>query len=215
MSDFFMALVESTDQARRDFETHPVALAAVADGLSVERYRKLLLELYQIVWHFNPICAAAASRMPDAHRELRYFLYRHMAEESGHEQWVGNDLQAIGVGEAAPLKHQPSPSTLALIGYNYWGADRRDPCSVLGMMYVLEVIASVYGGAFASAMRESLLLVGDRGVTFIGSHATLDADHMVQLRKILVTIEDAGARDAIIESTLVNFEFVTRIFATI
>ena len=210
-----MALVESTDQARRDFETHPVALAAVADGLSVERYRKLLLELYQIVWHFNPICAAAASRMPDAHRELRYFLYRHMAEESGHEQWVGNDLQAIGVGEAAPLKHQPSPSTLALIGYNYWGADRRDPCSVLGMMYVLEVIASVYGGAFASAMRESLLLVGDRGVTFIGSHATLDADHMVQLRKILVTIEDAGARDAIIESTLVNFEFVTRIFATI
>jgi pyrroloquinoline quinone (PQQ) biosynthesis protein C len=215
MSDFFMALVESTDQARRDFETHPVALAAVADGLSVERYRKLLLELYQIVWHFNPICAAAAGRMPDAHRELRYFLYRHMAEESGHEQWVGNDLEAIGVGEAALLKHQPSPSTLALIGYNYWGADRRDPCSVLGMMYVLEVIASVYGGAFASAMRESLLLVGDRGVTFIGSHATLDADHMVQLRKILVTIEDAGARDAIVESTLVNFEFVTRIFATI
>jgi hypothetical protein len=52
-------------------------------------------------------------------------------------------------------------------------------------------------------------------VTFIGSHATLDADHMVQLRKILVTIEDAGARDAIVESTLVNFEFVTRIFATI
>src|SRR5678815_4027505 len=215
MRDFFMALVESTDQARRDFETHPVALAAVADGLSVERYRKLLLELYQIVWHFNPICAAAASRMPDAHRELRYFLYRHMAEESGHEQWVGNDLQAIGVGEAAPLKHQPSPSTLALIGYNYWGADRRDPCSVLGMMYVLEVIASVYGGAFASAVRESLLLVGDRGVSFIGSHATLDADHMVQLRKILDTIEDAGARDAITEPALVNFEFVTRIFAAI
>ena len=83
------------------------------------------------------------------------------------------------------------------------------------MMYVLEVIASVYGGAFASAVRESLLLVGDRGVSFIGSHATLDADHMVQLRKILVTIEDARAREAIIESTLVNFEFVTRIFAAI
>ena len=181
-----MSLVESTDQARRDFETHPVALAAVANGLSVERYRKLLLELYQIVWHFNPIAAAAASRVPDTHRELRYFLYRHMAEESGHEQWVSNDLEAIGVGEPALLQHRPSPSTLALIGYNYWTADRRDPCSVLGMMYVLEVIASVYGGAFASAMRESLLLVGDRGVSFIGSHATLDAEHMVQLRKILV-----------------------------
>jgi len=210
-----MSLVESTDQARRDFETHPVALAAIADGLSVERYRKLLLELYQIVWHFNPICAAAASRVPDTHRELRYFLYRHMAEESGHEQWVSNDLEAVGVDEAALLQHRPSPSTLALIGYNYWGAERRDPCSVLGMMYVLEVIASVYGGAFASAVRESLLLIGDRGVSFIGSHATLDMEHMAQLRKILVTVDDAGARGAIVESTLVNFEFVTRIFAAI
>ena len=64
-------------------------------------------------------------------------------------------------------------------------------------------------------MRESLLLVGDRGVSFIGSHATLDMEHMAQLRKILVTIDDAGAREAIVESALVNFEFVTRIFAAI
>ena len=208
-----MALVESTDQARRDFETHPVALAAVADGLSVERYRKLLLELYQIVWHFNP----SAQRRPAVPRTRIGSAYSCTGtwRRSPAMSWVGNDLEAIGVGEAALLAHRPSPSTLALIGYNYWGADRRDPCSVLGMMYVLEVIASVYGGAFASAMRESLLLIGDRGVTFIGSHATLDADHMVQLRKILVTIEDAGAREAIIESTLVNFEFVTRIFAAI
>jgi pyrroloquinoline quinone (PQQ) biosynthesis protein C len=215
MGDFFMSLVERTDQARRDFETHPVALGAVADGLSVERYRNLLLELYQIVWHFNPICAAAASRLPDEHRELRYFLYRHMAEESGHELWVGNDLEAIGVGEAAVLSHQPRADTLALTGYNHWSADRRNPCSVFGMMYVLEVIASVYGGAFAAAVRESLILVGERGVSFIGSHATLDAEHMADLRKILRTIEDEEAREAIVESALVNFEFVTRIFAAI
>ena len=215
MGDFFMELVEGTDQARRDFEAHPVALGAVADGLSIERYRRLLLELYQIVWHFNPVCAAAASRIPDSHRQLRYFLYRHMEEESGHEQWVGNDLEAVGVVETTRLTHRPTPSTLALIGYNYWTADRREPCSVLGMMYALEVIASVYGGAFASAVRESLLLVGDRGVSFIGAHATMDADHMVQLRQILNTIEDDAARQAIVESALVNFEFVTRIFAQI
>ena len=215
MGDFFMSLVERTDQARRDFETHPVALGAAADGLSVERYRRLLLELYQIVWYFNPICAAAASRLSDQHRELRYFLYRHMAEESGHERWVGNDLEAIGVGEAVVRAHQPLADTLALTGYNHWSADRRNPCSVLGMMYVLEVIASVYGGTLAAAVRESLLLVGDRGVSFIGSHATLDAEHMVQLRKILRTIEDEEAREAIVESALVNFAFVTRIFAAI
>ena len=80
----------------------------------------------------------------------------------------------------------------------------------------LEVIASVYGGAFASAVRESLLLIGDRGVSFIGSHATMDMEHMVAAAQgSRHLIDDAGAREAIVESTLVNFEFVTRIFAAI
>ena len=215
MLPFFAELVTRTDEARRDFETHPVVLAAVADGMSVERYRKLLLELYCIVWHFNPVCAAAASRIPDTHREVRYFLYEHMQEESGHEAWVMNDLEAVGVGPAATLAHSPSIDTLALTGYNHWAADRRHPCSVLGMMYTLEVIASVYGGTFASAIRDSLLLDGERGISFIGSHATLDAEHMIDLRKVLNTLTDGAARDAVAESVLVNFHHITRVFSAV
>ncbi len=215
MLPFFADLVTRTDEARRGFETHPVVLAAVADGMSVERYRKLLLELYHVVWHFNPVCAAAASRIADTHREVRYFLYEHMQEESGHEAWVMNDLEAVGVGPAATLAHPPSFDTLALTGYNHWAADRRHPCSVLGMMYTLEVIASVYGGTFASAIRESLLLDGEHGISFIGSHATMDAEHMIALRKVLNTITDDAARDAVAESVLVNFHHITRVFSAV
>ncbi len=215
MLPFFADLVMRTDEARRDFETNPVVLDAVAHGMSVERYRKLLLELYHVVWHFNPVCAAAASRVPDTHAQVRYFLYEHMHEESGHEEWVMNDLEAVGVGHADTRGHAASIHTLALNGYNYWSADRRHPCSVLGMMYALEVIASVYGGTFSSAIRESLLLEGDRGVSFISSHATMDAEHMVALRKILNTITDEAAREAIVESTMVNFHHFTRMFEAV
>ena len=211
MQSFFADLVIRTDESRRAFETHPVVLEAVANGMSVERYRRLLLELYQVVWHFNPICAAAASRLPDTHRQVRYFLYEHMHEESGHEEWVLNDLDAVGVGAQATRAHQPSESTLALAGYNHWSADRRNPCSVLGMLYALEVIASVYGGPFASAITESLLLQGGRGVSFISSHATMDAEHMADLRQVLNTLRDEAAHDAVVESTLVNFHHFTRI----
>ncbi len=83
------------------------------------------------------------------------------------------------------------------------------------MMYALEVIASVYGGTFSSAIRESLLLEGDRGVSFISSHATMDAEHMVALRKILNTITDEAAREAIVESTMVNFHHITRVFEAV
>jgi pyrroloquinoline quinone (PQQ) biosynthesis protein C len=215
MLPFFSDLVMRTDDARRDFETNPVVLDAVAHGMPIARYRRLLLELYHVVWHFNPVCAAAASRVPDEQRQVRYFLYEHMHEESGHEQWVVNDLEAVGVSQATLLAHQPSVHTQALAGYNHWSADRRHPCSVLGMMYTLEVIASVYGGTFSAAIRESLLLEGERGVSFISSHAEMDAEHMVELRIVLNTVSDTAAREAIVESVLFNFHHFTRLFEAI
>lgn len=211
MPPFFLDLVTRSDEARRAFETNPVVVDAVARGMTVERYRALLLELYHVVWHFNPVCAAAASRVADTHRQIRYHLYEHMHEESGHELWVLNDLDAVGVPAEVARRHAPSACTLALNGFNYWSADRRHPCSALGMLYALEVIASVYGGPFASAIKESLLLEGERGVSFLASHASIDARHMAELRGVLNTLEDDATRDAVVESAIVNFDHFTRI----
>jgi pyrroloquinoline quinone (PQQ) biosynthesis protein C len=205
MTPFFADLVSRTDEARRAFESNSRVLDIVANGLPLERYRKLLLELYHVVWHFNPVCAAAASRVSDAHKQVRYFLYDHMNEEKGHEEWVINDLEAMGVKAGQVLDYKPTELMLAMNGYNYWAADRRHPCSALGMMYALEVIASVYGGPMTAAITDSLLLQGDRGISFISSHATLDAEHMAELRVILNTLQDAPAQEAIVESTVFNF----------
>ncbi len=215
MLPFFADLVSRTDEDRRAFETHPKLVDAVAHGMPVERYRALLLELYHVVWHFNPVCAAAAARLgspahdPDA--ALRYFLYEHMHEECGHENWVLDDLEAVGLTRQAARAHRPSAHTLALNGYNHWSAAQRHPAAALGMLYALEVIASVYGGPFASAIRESLLLEGDRGVSFIASHATLDSQHMAELRQVLNQVTDESARDVVVESVQVNFHHLTRI----
>ena len=215
MLPFFVDLVSRTDEARRGFESNSKVLDIVANGLPLERYRNLLLELYHVVWHFNPVCAAAASRVGDAHKQVRYFLYDHMNEEKGHEEWVINDLDAMGVKVEQALAYQPSQYLLALNGYNYWSADRRHPCSVLGMMYTLEVVASVYGGPMTAAITDSLLLQGDRGISFISSHATMDAEHMAELRVILNTLHDDGVKDAIVESAIFNFHQFTRVMEAI
>ena len=215
MVPFFIDLVTRTDESRRGFETSPKVLDIVARGLPVERYRKLLLELYHVVWHFNPICAAAASRVSDRNRHIRYFLYEHMQEEAGHEEWVLNDLAAMGVIREKSLAYAPSVFLLALNGYNYWCADRRHPCSALGMVYALEVIASVYGGPITAAVKESLLLEDERGISFISSHATLDAEHMAALRVVMNDIVDDEAKEAIVESTIFNFHQFTRILESI
>jgi pyrroloquinoline quinone (PQQ) biosynthesis protein C len=215
MLPFFAQVVSATDEDRRAFETNTVVVDAVASGMSVERYRAFLLELYHVVWHFNPITAAAASRLDDDFARARSFLYEHMHEEKGHEVWVLNDLEAVGVAPSHARAHAPSAHTLALNGYNYWSADRRHPCSVLGMLYALEVIASVYGGPFATAIRESLRLDGKRGVSFIESHATLDSEHMAALRAELNEVRSAPAQTAIVESARVNFHHFTRIIEAV
>jgi len=212
---FFIDLISRTDEARRAFETNPRVLQIVAEGLSVERYRRLLLELYHVVWHFNPTCAAAVSRLDDRYSEIRYFLYSHMMEEKGHEEWVINDLEVVGVARQEVGHHRPSNALLTLNGYNYWAADRRNPCSVLGMVYALEVIASVYGGPIAAAIKESLLLEDDRGISFISSHVTMDAEHMAELRLVLNKLHDDDAKDAVVESTMVNFEQFTKLLEAI
>ena len=153
--------------------------------------------------------------MTDRHAEVRYFLYEHMMEEKGHEEWVANDLEVVGVPIREVAAYRPSNSILALNGYNYWSADRRHPCSVLGMLYALEVIASVYGGPIAAAIKESLLLEGDRGISFITSHVTMDTEHMAELRILLNKIKDDEARDAITESTVFNFDQFTRVLEAV
>jgi Iron-containing redox enzyme len=215
MSTFFLDLVSATDEARREFESSSKVLDIVANGLSLDRYRNLLLELYHVVWHFNPTCAAAAARVGDEHRNVRYFLYDHMHEEQGHEQWVLNDLSAMGVSADRARAYKPTMVMLGLNGYNYWSADRRHPCSVLGMVYALEVVASVYGGQMTAAITDSLLLRGDQGITFISSHATMDVEHLAELRVVLNQIEDEEAKNAVVESTSFNFHQFGRVFELI
>lgn len=215
MLPFFADLVSRTDEARRAFESNSKVLDIVANGLPLERYRKLLLELYHVVWHFNPVCAAAASRVSDDQKQVRHFLYDHMNEEKGHEEWVVNDLGAVGVKPEQVQDYKPTEHMLALNGYNYWAADRRHPCSVLGMLYALEVIASVYGGPLTASISDALLLQGDQGISFISSHATLDAEHMADLRVILNTLHDDASKDAIIESTVFNFHQFGRVLEAI
>jgi hypothetical protein len=116
---------------------------------------------------------------------------------------VAGDMRQV---QGAP----PSAPVQAMIAFNYYCAERGHPCSVLGMLYVLEVIASVYGGRVADSIARAIGVepgadLAARGFRFLSSHATLDADHMAKLNTLLKTIDDPAAQEAIINATRVNF----------
>jgi pyrroloquinoline quinone (PQQ) biosynthesis protein C len=210
---FFITLIEMTDAHRRELEVVPKVHDMIHKGLSLGEYRAFLHDLYHIVWHFCPIMAASASRCSDAFREVRYELYERITEEKGHESWVLEDIEAVGGDVAGAKSAPPSAPVQSMIAFNYFGAERLHPCSVLGMLYMLEVVSSVYGGRVSDAIAGAIgRNVQAGGFKFLSSHATMDVDHMAKLNRLVKTIDDGAAQDAIINSTRVNFYQFARMF---
>jgi pyrroloquinoline quinone (PQQ) biosynthesis protein C len=203
---FFITLVEDSDAGRRALEDEPRVHAMIHDGLTLEEYRGFLHDLYHIVWHFCPVMAGAVARCGDEFRDVRYALYERIEEEKGHESWVLEDIEAMGGDVAAARANPPSAPVQAMIAFNYHGAERVHPCSVLGMLYMLEVVSSVYGGRVSDSIARALGRdVSGGGFRFLTSHATMDVDHMASLNRLVKTIADPGAQRSIINATRVNF----------
>jgi pyrroloquinoline quinone (PQQ) biosynthesis protein C len=210
---FFITLVEMTDASRRDLELIPKVHSMINHGLTLAEYRGFLHDLYHIVWHFCPVMSAAAARCDDRFRDVRYDLYERIEEEKGHDSWVLEDIEALGGDVRAVRETPPSPPAQAMIAFNYYASDRVHPCSVLGMLYMLEVVSSVYGGRVSDSIARALgRNVEDGGFKFLSSHATMDLDHMAKLNRLVKTIDDAGAQDAIVNATRVNFHQFGQLF---
>jgi pyrroloquinoline quinone (PQQ) biosynthesis protein C len=203
---FFISLVELTDASRRELETIPKVHSMIHRGLTLDEYKAFLHDLFHIVWHFCPIMAAAAARCDDRFADVRLDLYERIAEEKGHEAWVMEDILAMGGDAATARATPPSPPAQAMIAFNYYASDRVHPCSVLGMLYMLEVVSSVYGGRVSDSIARAIGRdVAAGGFHFLTSHAAMDLEHMAKLNRLVKTIDDAGAQGAIVNATRVNF----------
>lgn len=209
---FFIKLIETTDSERRSLENIPKVHAMIHHGLSVDEYQVFLHDMYHVVWNFCPIMAAAASRCSDEFRQVRYRLYENIEGEKGHEAWVLDDIQAVG-GDVEHVKSTPpSAAVQSMIAFNYHTVERIHPCGVIGMLYTLEVVSSVYGGRVASAISRSTGISGPRGFTFLDSHGSMDQDHLAKLTELVKTIKDPSAQQAIVNATRVNFWLFGQLF---
>lgn len=207
-------LVALTDDHLQAIEAHPVMQAMLAGQVSQRAYADFLVRLYPVVSNFCPMMAAAIGVSADRLPELRRFLYEHVQEERGHEYMVMNDLRALGMADAAHVsRRRPVPPAQALLAFNYHGIATEHPGCVLGMVYVLEILSSLYGGKVAQALSRSMGLPLSQGFSFLDSHASLDEDHMAELRKLLLHDDCTDAHQCILNSVDVNFHLFTDLMA--
>ncbi len=207
-------LVAITDDHLQTIEAHPVMQAMLAGQVSQSAYADFLVRLYPVVSNFCPMMAAAIGVCADRLPELRRFLYEHIQEERGHEYMVMNDLRALGMADAARVpQRRPVPPVQALLAFNYHGIATEHPGCVLGMVYVLEILSSLYGGKVAQALSRSMGLPLSSGFSFLDSHASLDEEHMAELRKLLLHDDCTDAHQCILNSVDVNFHLFADLMA--
>ncbi len=198
-------LIEITDANRHALESIPQLRDMLSGQFSRQRYIDFLIQLYPVVSHFCPMMAAAAGRCADRYPELRHYLYEHIAEEKGHEQMVLDDLESMCVDSSMLPEQPPRPPVQAMLGYNYHALTTGVPHSVLGLIYVLEIVSSLYGGRVAQAVSRSVNLPLSQGFSFLESHAVLDDQHIGELKKVMQSVQESELEDAVLNSVQTNF----------
>ena len=114
----------------------------VNDPRVPDLYRDYLVAYHGILRATIPLLQTARrealGRAGSAWRTLASYLETHIEEESGEDEWLLRDLEALGVDRATVLAHVPSPNVARLVGAQYYWVLHVDPVAVLGYLAALE-----------------------------------------------------------------------------
>jgi Iron-containing redox enzyme len=68
---------------------------------------------------------------------IRYFV-QQIPQETGHDDWLLEDLEALGCSRAEILARKPPPTVAALVGAQYYWIFHYHPVALLGYILVVE-----------------------------------------------------------------------------
>jgi hypothetical protein len=147
------------------------------EPVTTNLYRDLMLQVYHYSRH-NSMNQAVAAFQP-APEGLLKFVYKHAAEELGHERMVVHDLKSIDALREGDLSQAPLPATEALIGYLYYVSLRYGAVARLGYSFWAEGVYGHIAAPFGKITRD--LSLTSKSLTFFGSHAQADEAHIQQV----------------------------------
>jgi pyrroloquinoline quinone (PQQ) biosynthesis protein C len=184
--------------ADRDFLlAAPVIRRCLAGEVTRELYAAFLTQAYHHVRHTVPLLMAVGARLPDRHAWLREAVLHYLEEETGHDEWILNDIEAAGGDRAVAAASQPAVATEAMIAYAYDTVMRRNPVGFFGMVHVLEG-TSVSLALTAAGRIQSALGLPARAFTYLRSHGELDQEHVQDLARILERLTEREDEEAVL-----------------
>ena len=133
------------------------------------------------------------------YQEFADEIVRHAGEESGHDQWLADDLRALGVSNYELATSTPLPAAAAYLTQFRAAAVGPCPIGVWGIAYVLEGLGETIAGPIADNLRKfSGIANVDNAVSFFARHGEADVGHMEAARARLRRVASSEDLDAIL-----------------
>lgn len=212
MSQFFNELKRQTESAREQLLQSRIFTACQSGQIDIQSYRAFLTQAYHHVKHTVPLLMACGGRLDERYEALRVALGHYIEEESGHHEWILNDIEAIGFA-AQPVREGIGEGAVdwpieLMVSYLYHQIDRGNPLALFGMVWMLEGTSVSVGGPMARMVQQTLNLP-DSAMTYLFSHSELDIQHIQFFEQLMGQIESAQDQQIIIHSARLVFRLYT------
>src|ERR1700693_2912824 len=210
----FQRLLAETSSARRQFIELPLIQETMRQGGSKVLYLDFLGQAHHHVKHTVPLLALATSRCGPHDRGYQSALLEYISEEQGHDEWILEDIDALGGDSNAVRQGSPRLPCKVMVSHAYYLTDRVSPYGLLGMIHVLEGMSVALAGQAARAIRSSLQIGSDAGFKYLTTHGDLDVEHTKLFEKLLDGL-DAQHLPLVIESACDFYALYGAIFRDI
>ncbi len=204
-------LVAATESSRQAFMATPILQRALRGDIDRAAYLAFLGQAYQHVKHTVPLLMGCGYRLPERLDWLRAAMAEYIAEEKGHEEWILEDIRAVGGDAEAARSAPPHPATELMVAYAHDMVNRRNPVGLLGMVFVLEGTSAQIAIRAAEVIRDSLDLPRE-AFHYLTSHGELDQEHVAFFQTLVNRLDQPDDRAMVIHSANMFYRLYGGIF---
>ena len=208
---FYQELIQQTETERQLVLEQVVITECLQGNISVETYAEFLTQAYHHVKHTVPLLMACGARLPERLEWLRQAVAEYIEEESGHQEWILNDLSACGRNPEVVRHGKPSAATDVMVAYAWDVVLRRNPVGFFGMVLVLEGTSVKLASAAADAIQRCLKLP-DKAFSYLRSHGVLDQEHIGFYEELMNQLQEPGDREAVLDTARVMYRLYSEVF---
>jgi hypothetical protein len=167
----------------------------------VERYPELLFHIHCVVRATVPAMEAARRKAEELSASdpvaagVADYLARHIPEELHHDEWLLDDMVALGASQDAVLRRTPSAAAATLVGTLYYWVIHAHPVAWMGYAAVTE--------GHPPSDRFLMEVMGRTGIPREGfrtylKHAQLDPHHAREMDETLDSLPLTAEHHALI-----------------